>query len=176
MLSKILLIIAAAVAAFLGYVALLPATGVVSRSAVIAAPADAIFPHINSLKQWDAWSPWAKLDPKAKSSLEGPEAGVGSAFRWDGNSEVGTGKMTILESEPNSRVKIKLDFEKPFANTSVADFTLQPEAGGTRVSWTMTGERPFLARAMCTLFRADAMVGSMFEKGLANLAVASGAK
>lgn len=176
MLSKILLAVAAIIAVFLVYVAMLPSFGTISRSAVIAAPADAIFPNINSLKKWDGWSPWAKLDPNAKNTLEGPEAGVGSAFSWDGNSEVGAGKMTILESEPNSRVKIKLDFEKPMASTSTADFTLQPEAGGTRVTWTMSGERPFLTRAMCTLFRADAMVGAMFEKGLSNLAAASGAK
>lgn len=176
MLFKILMAVTVAIAAFAVYVALLPPDGTVARSAVIAAPADAIFPNINSFKTWDNWSPWAKLDPNAKNTFEGPEAGVGSALRWEGNNEVGAGKMTILESQPNSHVKIKLDFEKPFASTSVADFTLQPEAGGTRVSWTMTGERPFIARFMCTLFRADEMVGKMFEKGLANLAVASGAK
>jgi hypothetical protein len=176
MFKTLLLAILAVVAAFLGYVALLPATSTISRSAVLAAPPEAIFPHINSLKKWDAWSPWAKLDPAAKNSFEGPDVGVGAVLSWDGNSEVGTGKMTIVESQPNSNVKIRLDFAKPFANTSMADFTLQPESGGTRVTWNMTGERPFLARVMCVLFRADAMVGGMFEKGLANLGVVASAK
>jgi uncharacterized protein YndB with AHSA1/START domain len=177
MLKTITLAIVAVIAAFLGYVALLPATGTVARTAVLAAPPEAVFPHINSLKKFDAWSPWAKLDPNAKNSFEGPDEGVGAVFSWDGNSEVGTGKMTILESQPNSNVKIRLDFEKPFANISIAEFTLQPESGGTRVTWSMTGDRPFLARVMCVLFRGDAMAGAMFEKGLANLgAVASAAK
>ena len=66
-------------------------------------------------------------------------------------------------------VKIKLDFEKPFASKSVANFELKPEGAGTNITWSMTGRRHFLARAMCILFNADKMVGDRFEQGLANL-------
>lgn len=170
MLIKILAAIATIVAAFLVYVAFLPQVGTITRSAVITATPEAIYPHINSLKKWNDWSPWAKLDPAAKNSFDGPDEGPGAAFTWDGNNEVGSGKMTVLESDPNSRVKIKLEFLKPMPSTSVAEFTLKPEAGGTKVTWSMSGERPYLQRVMCVLFNVDKMVGEMFEKGLASLA------
>jgi uncharacterized protein YndB with AHSA1/START domain len=173
MFRTIFIAVIAALAAFLIFVAVQPASGTVTRSAVLPASPEAIYPHINSLKKWDAWSPWAKLDPKAKNTFEGPEAGPGSAMSWDGNNDVGAGKMTVVESDPNKRVKLKLDFLKPFASTSFAEFTLQPEAPGTRVTWTMSGERSFLARIMCTIFGADKMVGGMFEKGLASLGEAA---
>jgi hypothetical protein len=169
MLKKLLLAFAAVVLVFLGYVALQPPVGEVTRSALIAAPPAAVYPHVNDFHKWEAWSPWAKLDPDAKASYSGPASGVGAAFAWAGNSEVGKGKMTIVESHPNEHIKIKLDFEEPMASASIADFTFKPEGSGTRVTWQMQGERPFLARAMCILFRADAMVGAMFEKGLASL-------
>lgn len=169
MLKSILIAIVVAIAAFAGYVALQPAVGTVSRSAVIPAPASKIFPLVNNLKKWDDWSPWAKLDPNAKSTFEGPESGVGAIFKWSGNDEIGEGAMAIVESAPDDRLKLRLDFAKPFASTSDVDFSFKPEGEATRVTWTMTGERPFLARAMCILFNADKMVGDMYEKGLANL-------
>ena len=121
------------------------------------------------MHKWQEWSPWAKLDPNAKTTFEGPQSGVGSAFAWAGNSQVGEGKMTIIESQPNESVKFKLDFAAPFESTSQAEFQLKPEGSGTNVTWSMTGERPFLARAICIVFNGDKMVGETFEKGLANL-------
>ena len=173
MMRKILMATVAAIAIFLIYVAFQPAYGTVTRTAVLAAPPEAVFPHINSLKKWDAWSPWAKLDPAAKNSFAGPDTGTGAAFSWDGNRDVGAGKMTIIESDPNKRVKINIDFQRPMASTSVAEFTLQPDGAGTRVTWAMGGERGYAARLMCALFNADRMVGNMFEMGLANLGVAA---
>jgi len=29
--------------------------------------------QVNDFHQWDAWSPWAKLDPDAKITFEGPD-------------------------------------------------------------------------------------------------------
>lgn len=176
MLRKILLLLVALVLGFLGYVALQPSEGVVARSSTIAAPASAIFAQVNDFHKWETWSPWAKLDPDSKTSFEGPASGKGAAFGWAGNSEVGKGKMTIVESKPNEHIKIKLDFEEPMQSTSTSEFTFKPEGDKTVVTWEMRGERPFLQRIMCTLFNANAMVGAMFEKGLASLAVAAGAK
>lgn len=169
MLSNILLILVALLAVFLLYVALQPAESTVSRSKLIDAPPDAIFPLINSFRNWQHWSPWANLDPTAKNAFAGPEAGPGASFTWDGNTSVGKGAMTIADSDPNRRVLINLDFERPMASKSIAEFMLQPEGQGTRVTWTMTSARNFLARAMCTVFGADKMVGGMFDKGLARL-------
>jgi uncharacterized protein YndB with AHSA1/START domain len=169
MLKKIALALLLIVLAFAGYVAMQPAVATISRSATIAAPPSAVFPHINDLHKWQEWSPWAKLDPNAKTTFDGPPAGVGAAFLWAGNREIGEGKMTIIESKPDENVKIKIDFAQPFASTSTAEFVLKPEGSGTNVTWSMRGKRHFLARAMCIIFNADKMVGGMFDKGLANL-------
>ena len=170
MFKKALLTLFAIVALFLGYVAMQPANAPIARSATLAASPAAIFPHINDLHKWQAWSPWAKLDPNSKSTFEGPESGVGSAMTWAGNDDVGEGKMTVVETVANDHVKIRLDFAKPFAGTSFATLSLKPDGEKTNVTWSMVGENPsYLSRVMCTLFNANKMVGGMFEKGLANL-------
>lgn len=176
MIKKLFSLVAALILAFLGYVALLPSEGRITRSATIAAPAATLFDHVNDFNKWQAWSPWAKLDPNAKSKFEGPASGVGAAFSWDGNDEVGEGKMTIVDSKPGESVKIRLDFKKPMESTSEAVFTFKPDGDKTLVTWDMTGERPFIARIFCVLFQADKMVGEQFEKGLANLAAVAAGK
>src|SRR3990172_5033607 len=69
-----------------------------------------IFGAGKDFHKWEAWSPWAKLDPAAKTTFEGPVSGKGASFSWAGNSEVGEGKMTIVESDPSDHIKINLDF------------------------------------------------------------------
>ena len=54
---------------------------VVSRSATISAPPEKVFVHVNELCKWENWSPWAKIDPHAKSVYEGPAAGVARRCR-----------------------------------------------------------------------------------------------
>jgi uncharacterized protein YndB with AHSA1/START domain len=169
MLKSIALTLLLIILAFAGYVAMQPAVGTVTRSATIAAPPSAVFPHINDLHKWQDWSPWAKLDPNAKTTFDGPQSGVGAAFAWAGNREIGEGKMTIAESKPDEYIKMNIDFAKPFASTSFAEFQLKPDGAGTNVTWSMTGNRPFFVRAMCIIFNGDKMVGDMFEKGLASL-------
>lgn len=169
MIKKIVLALVALVGAFAIYVALQPPETRIVRSATIAAPPDVIFSHINDLRKWDAWSPWAKLDPNAKVAFDGPEAGKDASFTWSGNNEVGEGRMTIVESRPSDLVKLRLDFTKPFASTSTTEFTFKPEGDKTMVTWDMTGEQGFLMRAMCILFRGNEMVGRQFEQGLASL-------
>ncbi len=175
MLKAILIAIAAVILAFAGYVALQPAVSTIARSAVIAAPAAQIFPHVNNLRNWDGWSPWAKLDPNAKTGFEGPDSGVGAIFKWSGNDQIGEGGMAIVESAPDKHIKYRIDFTKPFVDTSFANFIFAPEGEGTRVTWSMTSEQPFFTRAMRILFRMDKQIAAMFDKGLANLAKVSGA-
>ena len=140
-----------------------------TRTATIAAPAAMIFPHVNDLKQWEDWSPWAKLDPNAKITFEGPRAGVGASFRWDGNDKVGAGTMTITESKPNERVATRTDFVRPFAGRSNADFIFSQTGDQTNVIWTMTGRHNFIGKAVCLVYNMEQMVGPDFEKGLLQL-------
>jgi hypothetical protein len=100
MVLKILIAVVAIVAAFAAFVALQPSEYRIARSATIAAPASNIFAQVNDFHKWDAWSPWAKLDPNAKTAFEGPSAGEGAVFAWAGNSQIGEGRMTLTQSRP----------------------------------------------------------------------------
>jgi uncharacterized protein YndB with AHSA1/START domain len=137
------------------------------RSAKISAPPDKVFPHINDLHQWQAWSPWMKMDPACKNSYDGPPAGVGAAMSWDGNKKVGAGRMTIIESAPNNLIRIKLEFLKPFKATNTAKFSFKPDNNQTAVTWSMTGKNNFFFKVFGLFMDCDKMVGKDFEKGLA---------
>jgi hypothetical protein len=180
MLKKVLLVLAAIavlVAGFLIVVALQPSEYRVSRTAVIAAPPPAIFAQVNDFHNWQAWSPWAKLDPSAKATFEGPKAGTGAVFIWAGNDKVGEGRMTLTESRPSETIRIRLDFIKPMEGTSNVEFAFKAQDDRTAVTWTMTGRNNFIAKAICMFMNVDKMIGGDFEKGLASLkAVVEGAK
>jgi len=140
-----------------------------SRSAKISAPPEKIFLHVNELKKWDAWSPWAKLDPNAKSTFEGPVAGVGSAMAWSGNKKIGEGRMTITESHPHQLIGFRLEFLRPFKATNTAEFEFKPFNHGTVVVWSMTGKSNLFFKVFGLFMNCDDMAGKDFEKGLASL-------
>jgi uncharacterized protein YndB with AHSA1/START domain len=169
MIKKILIGLAALVVVFLIVVALQPDEFRISRSAAVAAPPDQVFAQVNDFHNWEAWSPWAKLDPNAKATFEGPRAGKGAVFIWAGNNEVGEGSMTLTESQPNDLIRIRLDFVKPMEGTSDVEFTFKPQEKDTAVTWTMSGRNNFIGKAICLFMNQDKMIGGYFEKGLANL-------
>lgn len=169
MLKKILIGLAVIVIVFLIVVAVQPSTYSVTRSATIAATPEAVFPHVNELKKWAAWNPWEKLDPNMKLTYEGPEAGVGASYSWVGNNEVGEGRMTITECKPNESIRFKLEFFKPMAGVSEAEFAFQSQGHQTGVTWTMSGKNNFIGKAMCLFMDMEKMIGGQFEKGLGNL-------
>ena len=169
MLKKILIALVAIVVVFVGVVAMQPSDFRIVRTATMSAPASAVFAQVNDFHNWEEWSPWAKLDPAAKNSFEGPSAGTGAIFRWAGNKEVGEGSMTITESRPSDLIRIKLEFLKPFAGTNTAELTFKPEGNQTAVTWSMAGENNFIAKAVCLFMNRDKMVGGKFEEGLARM-------
>ena len=169
MIMKIALALGAIILVFLGVVAMQPADFRIERSAVIAAsPAD-LFAQVNDFHNWAAWSPWEKLDPAMKKTHSGAAAGVGAVYDWTGNSDVGTGRMTLIDSKPSDLIRIKLEFVKPFEATNTTEFLFKPEGGGTKVTWNMTGNNNFMSKAFGLFMNMDKMVGGEFEKGLAQL-------
>lgn len=169
MLNTILSLIAVALAAILAYAATKPDTFRVQRSAHIKAAPETIFPHIDTLANWAAWSPWEKMDPAMKKTASGPTNGKGAAVAWDGNSDVGTGRMEITASTPPSKVTLSLNFLKPFEAHNTAEFTLTPSADFTQVTWAMYGPQPYIMKVMGLFCSPERMVGPQFEKGLADL-------
>jgi uncharacterized protein YndB with AHSA1/START domain len=169
MLKKILIALLALVAIFLIFVALQPSEFHVERTANMAAPPATVFDQVNDLHKWEAWSPWAKLDPNAKITFEGPPSGTGTIMTWAGNNKVGEGKMTLAESRPNELVKINVDIVKPMEGSSTTEFAFKPEGDQTAVTWSMSGHRNFIAKAMCLVMNGKKMMSDIMDKGLANM-------
>jgi uncharacterized protein YndB with AHSA1/START domain len=169
MLKKILIALLALVAIFLIFVALQPSEFHVERTANMAAPPAMVFDQVNDLHKWEAWSPWAKLDPNAKITFEGPPSGTGTIMTWAGNNEVGEGKMTLAESRPNELVKINVDIVKPMEGSSTTEFAFKPEGDQTAVTWSMSGHHNFIAKAMCLVMNGKKMMSDMMDEGLANM-------
>jgi len=164
-----LMVLVAAIAVFLGVAAMQPSEFHIGRSSAMAATPAEVFAQVNDFHNWQKWSPWASLDPNATATFEGPDSGVGAIFRWAGNNEVGEGSMTIIESNPPELIRIRLDFVKPFEDTSTAEFTFKPDGEQTRVTWSMYGQSKFIGKVMCMFMDMDEMVGGQFEKGLASI-------
>ena len=141
----------------------------VSRSVKVFAPPEKVFPHVNELRKWDTWSPWAKLDPDCKIVLSGRAAGIGASHAWSGNNKVGEGRMTITESRLNEMIGLKLEFLRPFKATNAAEFTFKSAGNQTEVVWSMSGKNNFFFKVFGLFMDCDNMVGKDFEKGLASL-------
>lgn len=173
MFKTILAVAAALIAAVLIFAATRPDTFIVQRSAVIAAPAEKIFPLINDFESWGAWSPFEKLDPAMQRAFSEPASGVGATYAWNSEGQAGAGSMRITESSAPSKVALDLDFVEPMETRNKVEFALQPAAGGTQVTWSMRGPLPYVAKVMHLFFDMDKMVGGDFEKGLADLKAAA---
>jgi uncharacterized protein YndB with AHSA1/START domain len=165
----IAVVLAIVIAVILILAATKPDTFRVERTAVVNAPADKVFPLIADFHQWLNWSPWEGRDPALKRSYSGAERGKGAVYAWDGNKNVGSGRMEILEATSPSTVVIQLDFLKPFEAHNTAEFTMLPQGGATSVIWVMQGPAPFLSKVMQVFMNMDRMIGRDFEAGLANL-------
>jgi hypothetical protein len=169
MLKRVLIAVGVVIAGFVAYVAMLPSTFLIERSTIVVASAPGTFAEINDLHRWQEWSPWAKLDPNAKATFEGPASGEGAVFHWAGNEQVGEGRMTVTESRPDERVRMRVDFIKPFAGTNNSEFTLKADGPRTIVTWVISGEQGFIEKAICLFMNPEKMIGGPMEQGLANL-------
>jgi hypothetical protein len=168
-LISILIAIAVIVLGLVIVVAMRPSDFRVVRTATMSAPASDVFAQVNDLHKWEAWSPWAKIDPAMKQTYEGAPAGTGAIYAWDGNNQVGAGRMTITESRPGDLIRIKLEFFRPFAGINDVEFNFKPDGSQTAVTWSMAGKHNFMAKAMCLFMSMDKMVGGQFEMGLASM-------
>jgi len=166
------LIVLAALAAFLVFVNAKPNTFQLERSILIAAPLEKIRPWIEDFHRWGAWSPWEKLDPAMRRTYSGAPSGLGAAYAWESKGKAGEGRMEIVGSAPE-QTSLTLDFLKPFKASNRAEFSYRPEAGGTRLTWRMHGPQPFVGKLMRTVFDMDKLVGKDFEAGLVALKTAA---
>ena len=170
---EIIAIIAVVFAIVIAIVLILAATKQntfsVQRATTVKAPPERIFPLINDFHQWVAWSPYEHRDPALKRTYSGMESGKGAVYAWDGNNNVGSGRMEILDTSKSSKIVIKLDFFTPFEGHNTAEFTMLPQGDATNVTWLMQGPARFVTRVMQVFMNLDRMIGRDFETGLANL-------
>ena len=169
MIKKILISLASVIVIFLMVVALRPADFRVERSATIAATPAALFKQVNDHRKFAVWNPFMKLDPNVKNTYSGPDAGVGAVCSWEGNSDIGAGSCTIIESKPGELVRCRMDWKRPMEGTATVDFTFKPAGGKTVVTWAMYGKNNFMGKVMSLFMDCDKMCGPQFDKGLADL-------
>ena len=168
-LIAILVLLAVAAAVILALAAMKPDTLRVERTTNIKAPPEDIFPLINDFHRWGVWSPYEKKDPAMKRTFSGTEKGVGAVYEWQGDKNVGKGRMEITESSPPLKITIALHFISPFEANNIAEFTMSPKGDSTDVTWAMRGPAPFLSKVMQVFMNMDNMIGRDFAEGLANL-------
>ena len=148
-------------------------TYTVERSRVVDAPADRVYQLVADFEQWTRWSPWEDVDPAMQRTFSGSESGTGAVYSWSGNRRAGQGRMQIIEAVQPSRVVIHLAFEKPWRARNETRFLIEPDGSGSHVTWSMTGKKTLMTKAMGVFRSMDAMLGPDFERGLAQLKAAA---
>jgi len=169
MVKLMLVVFALLLSGLMFYVVTRPASFRIQRSLRIAVPREKLFAYVADLHNFDAWSPWAPLDPAMSKTHFGAASGVGAGYEWQGNKNVGHGRMEIVEALAPERVLIKLDFLKPFEAHNMAEYLLAEAGGETEFTWAMYGPNNFLSKVMGLFFNMDRMVGAQFEQGLVAL-------
>ena len=153
------IVLAVALAIVLVLAATKPNAFSVQRATTVRALPEKIFPLINDFHQWGSWSPYESRDPAMKRSYSGAASGKGAVYGWDGNNNVGSGRMEILEASAPAKIVIKLDFFRPFEGHNTAEFTILPQGDDTNVTWRMFGPAPFMSRLMQVFMNLDRMIG-----------------
>ena len=169
MLKKIAIAIVVILLLIMALAATRPDSFRVERSISIKAPPEKIAPLIADFHNWQSWSPWENLDPNMQRTFSGAASGKGAVYEWQGNSDVGRGRMEVTEHTPPTRTVIALQFMEPIASTNITTFALTPQGLDTRLTWSMTGPMPFVSKVMSVFMSMDTLIGRDFEKGLAKL-------
>ena len=169
-LFKILLGVVLFVVAFFLIAGLfMPKDIVVSRSAFMNAPKDAVFNQMVHFKNWTNWSPWYKMDTNVKMTYSGNDGTAGSAYHWVGEEKkTGEGDMKNLAVN-GTQMDFEVIFSKPNKGEAKGTLKAEDSATGTKATWTFSMHMSYPLNAMCLFMNMDKMLGSDFEKGLGNM-------
>jgi hypothetical protein len=146
-----------------------PDTFRVERSASMQASSEKIYSFMSDFHKGDLWSPYEKKDSAMKRTFRGAQSGKGAVYEFDGNKDVGKGRLEIIEAIPPSKVVLTLDMIKPVEGRNIVEYTLEPRGESTLVTWSMNGRNSYLGKIICVFFNMDKMIGKDFEAGLGNL-------
>lgn len=134
------------------------------KSIVINAPAEKVYSQINSMKAFNQWNPWMKLDPNLKVTYSGNSGEVGDKYCWDGNEKAGSGCQEITALVPNQKQSTKMIFYKPFESDATSNMVLTPDGNSTKVTWDMDCELDYPMNLM-KLFM-DSQMDKSYGEGL----------
>jgi hypothetical protein len=148
-----------------------PKSYVVERELTVAAPRTEVFDFLRLLKNQDAFSVWAEMDPYAENYYEGTDGTVGFVSGWRSDSaNVGHGEQEITAIEAGSQIDYELRFFKPFESTSQASIlTSDAPAGGTRVQWSFQGKMSYPTNLLLLFMDMEEMLGKDLQGGLDKL-------
>lgn len=169
MWKKIALSFVVIIAVFLGYVATREGKFHYERSGFIGASQAKIYPYLSNLKLGSEWSPFEAKDKEMEKTYSGVDGAVGSALDFEGNSEVGAGRVEIMAINPNDSVELRLTMTKPFMAENKIIYKLMTVENGTVFTWAMEGDGGFLGKLMSVFIDCDKMIGGEFSKGISNL-------
>jgi uncharacterized protein YndB with AHSA1/START domain len=139
----------------------------ISRTVLIQASPEVLFPYINNGRIIQEWNVFIEGDPQVKVTYAGPVEGVGAQWIWEG-TKAGAGQATIITSEPNKNVQLRLDFKRPFKVTNYGEYALEVKGTETEVRWTIN-ETALIPRVLSNFINLEKMIGAIFEKGLLRL-------
>jgi len=150
---------------------LLPSSARVQRDVVVDAQRATVFALVNDPRQFMKWSPRTETDPNARLAYAGSSRGVGATVSWQGRV-IGTGRQTIVESDPFERIVIRIDSSG--GRDTRSTFELTDVDDGTRIAWTWQRDYGLnLAARYFALFQ-DSIRGPGQERDLARLADMAG--
>ena len=150
----------------------LPSRLKIERALLMVARPEVIFREVDTIRNWERWSPWHQLDPDMKIVYGEKESGAGASYSWESKKRnVGRGSLIITESRPYEYIALHINFMEQGASKGY--FRFEPAGDNTRVTWGMEvaiGQHP--ARKFMGLMM-DKWIGRDFERGLRKLEEAS---
>lgn len=141
----------------------------IERSTMTVANPEKVYAVMCDLARFKEWSPFTKLDPNAKITIEGQACAPGQKMNWDGNGDAGAGSMLVLNVVQNERVDLRLEFFRPMMSVATTSWIATSEKGMTKITWSMDGENHALMDKVFAMMFMDPLLGKMFEDGLADL-------
>jgi hypothetical protein len=111
-----------------------------SRSIVIHAPAEKVFPLIGDLRNWSRWDPFQEVDRTIVTTLGEKTTGIGASQSWQGSS--GGGRLVFTECDPSTGVSCDMVFFNG-SNEAPAKCWFRPAAlpdGTVELEWGINGE------------------------------------
>jgi len=138
------------------------------KSMVINAPKDKVWVQVSSMKGFNQWNPWMKLDKNMTVTYSGNAGEVGDKYCWDSKKdEAGAGCQEITAIVPGEKQTTKMIFKRPFEGDATSDLVLTAEGNATKVTWSMDTKQESWMKIMRPMM--DYNMGKSYEEGLQNL-------